>query len=346
MIRIGVKGTSREPNAPSADDRLLANRAPEGRILPILQAHCAGPGVGLAVLWGVIEPGLNDSLPGDRQAVTADARTLVSLYQCDFIAPWPLAEVAEDVRRLNIVSVGAGSVHRSYANRATMATGLSLANKVQLLFGTAVVVILAAGLVVPWFRSEELVYRSQLEVSRQLADAWLDSPAPEASTAPIPIRVVSKAEAAQSVGDPFVVEALERMRTDPNQEELFQQVADGNDIVYHYALALRGERWLKLHSDTQDSARSSSDELGGLLLIDRQSRLAAGQLLATRVYIVAAWLVASLLAVLLFWYILNRVILKPVRRLRDTADKVEQGDFSVRAFDPDWRRFRIVGRLF
>ena len=52
-----------------------------------------------------------------------------------------------------------------------MATGLSLANKVQLLFGTAVVVILAAGLVVPWFRSEELVYRSQLEVSRQLADA-------------------------------------------------------------------------------------------------------------------------------------------------------------------------------
>ena len=75
----------------------------------------------------------------------------------------------------------------------------------------------------------------------------------------------------------------------------------------------------------------SEEGLGGVLAIDRPSELAAGQLLGNRVYLFASWVVASLLAILLFWFIVNRVILKPVRRLRDTADKVEQGDYSVRA---------------
>ena len=185
-----------------------------------------------------------------------------------------------------------------------------------------------------------------MEVSRQLADAWLDSPAPNAATAPIPIRVVSSTEAEDGGESEFVVESFERMLEDPGLEELFQQVSDGNDIVYHYALALRGERWRKVHSGIGAFPNALTTDLGGLLLIDRPSRLAAGQLLATRVYIVAAWFVSSLMAVLLFWYILNRVILKPVRRLRDTADKVEQGDYSVRASIQTGDDFESLGDSF
>ena len=54
-----------------------------------------------------------------------------------------------------------------------MGSGISLANKSQLLFGFAVVCIIAAALSVPWFRSPAVVREGQLEVARQLAQAWL-----------------------------------------------------------------------------------------------------------------------------------------------------------------------------
>ena len=54
-----------------------------------------------------------------------------------------------------------------------MVSGISLADKCQLLFGAAVVAILAAALAVPWFRTPHIVREGQFEVARQLADAWL-----------------------------------------------------------------------------------------------------------------------------------------------------------------------------
>ncbi|MCH2161380.1 MAG: HAMP domain-containing histidine kinase [Phycisphaerales bacterium] len=224
-----------------------------------------------------------------------------------------------------------------------MASGLSLANKVQLLFGTAVVVLLAAALAVPWFRTEALVYRSQLEVSRQLADAWLEVPNRTSTSGPIPIRVYSVADARSSTeAKPFVLEAVSRMESDSDLQEVFQQIDTGNEVVYDYARALRGDDWRRIEAGVE----STTGALGGILLIERPSKLAAGQLLSSRVYLVASWLVASLLAVLLFWFIVNRVVLKPVRRLRDTADKVEQGDYSVRASIETGDDFESLGESF
>ena len=54
-----------------------------------------------------------------------------------------------------------------------MVSGISLANKCQLLFGFAIVLIVTGALSVPWFRTTSLVRDSQIEVARQLSDAWL-----------------------------------------------------------------------------------------------------------------------------------------------------------------------------
>jgi hypothetical protein len=47
-----------------------------------------------------------------------------------------------------------------------MVSGISLANKCQLLFGAAAVLILAAALSVPWLRTSAMVHDSQLQVTR------------------------------------------------------------------------------------------------------------------------------------------------------------------------------------
>jgi len=51
---------------------------------------------------------------------------------------------------------------------------LSLANKCQLLFGAAVVLILTAALTVVWFRMENQVIEGQRETASSLALAWLN----------------------------------------------------------------------------------------------------------------------------------------------------------------------------
>ena len=214
-----------------------------------------------------------------------------------------------------------------------MASGPSLANKVQFLFGISVLVLVASVLATPWVLTERLVFQSQLEVSRQLAETWLESPTRLAVGGLLPIRV-EDVDSIDPNGTGFSAEAVRKMLADPTLEEVFQQIPEGNEIVYRYARRLGGAVWLDV-ARSDDVDRSTSDAegtpLGGLLVVDRSSTLAAGQLMSSRIYLVAVGMLAVGLAILLFWFILNRVILGPVRRLRDTADRVEQGDYSVRA---------------
>ena len=213
-----------------------------------------------------------------------------------------------------------------------MASGLSLANKVLFLFGIASLVIVTGTLALPWIRSEQLVFQSQLEVSRQLADTWLESPSRSSATGLFPIRLVPRAEI-DPAELPFASDAARRFEASDDLEEVFQEVESGNEIIYRYARGLRGPAWRRaaIIAEVDPGPLGSAETLGGLLLIERPSRLAAGQLLSTRIYLVAVGIVAVALSTLFFWFILNRVILKPVRRLRDTAERVEQGDFTVRA---------------
>ena len=58
--------------------------------------------------------------------------------------------------------------------RLPMVAGISLADKSLLLFGFAVLMILAVALSVPWVRLAKLVHLGQFEAARELADAWLN----------------------------------------------------------------------------------------------------------------------------------------------------------------------------
>src|SRR6185436_17974551 len=55
------------------------------------------------------------------------------------------------------------------------------------------------------------------------------------------------------------------------------------------------------------------------------------QLLTSRVFIIAAGIAGSLMAGLVFYFILTKLILSPVRRLRHTTEKVQAGDLRMRS---------------
>lgn len=231
---------------------------------------------------------------------------------------------------------------------------ISLANKCQIMFGAALVLILVTSLSVPWLRMQKLVEEGQRQIARSIADAWLrdmiqlGGPMQSAGQPPQdrqerkdrqdrPLRLRLIDEALLQIeadADPFVATALEQFENWENQEDYYRITEDRDGRrVYRYARAIR-------HSDLEPSRggfasdlppTQVADPLRAILLIEMRADWAADQVRLNRVYLVAAGLFAGVLAIAVFWFITHHVILSPVRVLRDTTEKVADGDLNIRS---------------
>ncbi|MEX2213025.1 MAG: HAMP domain-containing sensor histidine kinase [Phycisphaeraceae bacterium] len=255
---------------------------------------------------------------------------------------------------------------------------ISLANKCQLLFGSAIVLILAAALAIGWGRMYTLVIEGQQETARRLADAWLDglteipkpfrgeathpspSPAEEGTDPAVPAPAAEavlfmslherEAIDAAPADTPFIEEAIRLFDTRDDKHEHFQEVADAEGRrLFAYARAVRKSDLIRIHnrlirqfgeatiSDTTGrftpgiDTTALADPLRQVLVVKFRADLADRQLMLNRIYIVAAGLAAGVLAIGTFWYITTRIILSPVRVLRDTAEKVAEGGTDIRS---------------
>ncbi|MGP1309017.1 MAG: ATP-binding protein [Phycisphaerales bacterium] len=242
-------------------------------------------------------------------------------------------------------------MERSTSTIQTMLRGVSLATKCQLLFGAAIVLIIAAALLVPWLRTPIVVDASQLETSRQIARLWERTGSGQQRLGPLPISseplstsesrddeprieyVPSGALDAMAERSEFLEASLERFRRERRNpiREHAEALWDGSVRVYRYALADRDEQ---------------TGELQGVLVLERRSPQAASQFLINRVYIVVAGALGIGLASLVFYLITTRIILKPVRTLRDVADRVRAGDLTARSDIPTGDEFQELGDTF
>jgi signal transduction histidine kinase len=244
-----------------------------------------------------------------------------------------------------------------------MVSGISLANKCLLLFGAAVLLIVFGALSVPWTRASRMVREAQVVSARQIADAWeagelvighLPKPDPAGGgkedghaegdeagrtvEAGLRVRVVpaSQVKRDDENRDRFVTAAWRAFSEDDEVTEYFVN-AEINDRPHaRYARPLRAAQ-LPATNDPDLQAlielepEADADDIRALLVIDRDSSFAQGQLLVNRVYLIAAGLLAGLLAELVFYFILTKLILSPVRELRRTTERAQTGDFSVRS---------------
>ncbi|MBX3407935.1 MAG: HAMP domain-containing histidine kinase [Phycisphaeraceae bacterium] len=222
--------------------------------------------------------------------------------------------------------------------------GISLANKCLLLFGAAVVLIIVAALSVSWLRMSAIVDESQRELSRELVSAWETSAAELTGSGPL-LRpgveadvggakvVLLTPEAAAGHSDDFVGRAWARMIEDPEHLEEHQSRWAGLKREYRFAKAVR-------------PAASPREEPDGVVYLRRESATAGTQMLVNMAYLLSAGLIALGLAVLVFYLITNRLILGPVRALKDTAEMVREGDVGVRSEIRTGDEFEELGETF
>ncbi|MCW5764382.1 MAG: HAMP domain-containing histidine kinase [Phycisphaeraceae bacterium] len=216
---------------------------------------------------------------------------------------------------------------------------LSLANKCLLLFGAAVVLIVAAALAVAWFRMNNAVDDGETEVSRQMVRVWEESlrktalETPQADGAPRPaglrpgqrlslddgqIVVVtpeSLAEARQR--SEFIGAAWEALSQSPDVAEFSEASWEFTSRQYRFARAVR--------------SAERPGALEGLVVLERSSPAAARAMLVNSAYLLSAGLLSLGLAVLVFYLITNYIVLSPVRSLTATAEAVRGGDLDTRS---------------
>ena len=225
---------------------------------------------------------------------------------------------------------------------------ISLANKCLILFGCAIILILIAALSVPWFRTYTLVREYQLEVASQVANAWLEArlpgqdvggstrqPASGSSGLNITFDWIEDIDTSRKQS--FIARALAAFQEHPTLQHFAMPDHDGEIEIYLYARPIRASmlRSLRISSVTDFSAGavepSVADELKAILVVRRTTQFGENQLQLSRTYIIITGLLAGLLAVIVFYFILTKLIFSPVRRLRDTAERVKIGDIRARS---------------
>ncbi|MBX3357139.1 MAG: HAMP domain-containing histidine kinase [Phycisphaeraceae bacterium] len=212
--------------------------------------------------------------------------------------------------------------------------GISLANKCLLLFGAAVVLIIVSALAVPWFRLNSMVEEGRRDSASRLVLAWerivqRDAAAGKGTPPGVVERLggadivmLSAAMAQEQIDRPdpddtsrFVKRAWNRFAADDNAVESFSSQWRRSGRLEWYAKAVRAD----------------DDSLQGMILLTQTNSGAAWQLVQNTIYLLAAGLIALGLAVLVFYLITNRLILSPVRSLKETAESVRLGNLSTRS---------------
>ncbi len=220
---------------------------------------------------------------------------------------------------------------------------ISLANKTLLLFGGAIAIILFLAMIPPWLRMRDLGGERQLEISRRLVDVWirLDAQARESGEAVTPdenglselggIRVRAFEPGAletQVDQDPLVARVLADALS--GSSDAIEPRSEGGTRVYHYARMIRDE------SGTPQR----------LLVLERQGEDTGVLLVVNTVYLLSAGFLVFLLAVLGFYLVVHRLVLAPVRSLRESADAVRKGDLTIRSTIHTGDEFEDLARTF
>ncbi len=226
--------------------------------------------------------------------------------------------------------------------------GLSLAQKCLLVFGTAIIMIVLAALTVPWLRMTALIDGGQLDVSHQMALTWdalgqAESPQDsrmgplvfpnvpntgwplgkrnqygvrESRGGILAVHLTVDQAADRATSDPFIARAVAAFRSDPQRAELQEAYWAGTSREYRYAKADR---------------TGADSKLSGIIVLDRRSVEATRLLISNTIYLLSAGVAVLLLAMLVLYIITRKLILQPVRALRDTARRVQEGNLAIRS---------------
>ncbi|MBI3835826.1 MAG: HAMP domain-containing protein [Planctomycetes bacterium] len=211
---------------------------------------------------------------------------------------------------------------------------IALARKISFLFGLAVLAVISVTLCFPWLQMNAQNEQAMLWQARRVAGlvylavdlrpqdwgkarARLDHVWPDlARELDLPSTRCVQLVSVSSPGPVFQEEAVDRLIRNPTQRYYWRRQDDSQ--VFRFAMAVRG-------ADVDEYP----DTLRGL--IDVTLPIATVQGVWNTVATILAGASGAVLAILVFYVVTQRLVLRPVTTLREVTERVAHGDLEIRA---------------
>jgi len=248
---------------------------------------------------------------------------------------------------------------------------MSLAAKCRVLFGLAVLLIIAVTLSVPWYRMERLVEQQHGKEAKAISDAFLlfdvhqkyvggaermrqmlryyfSTDPQRMYPRPTLIKVASNLAHQAPARDEFTEEAIKLFARDRSAKPVWRNTRDSEGRqVYQYLHAVRAEpQCLECHARATGEETYHRGQLVGVVKVTLPADPTDQQLLWNRAAIIAAVVLAALCAIAVFYVITHRLILAPIGQLRQAADQVTSGRTNARVSVRKGDEFEELGRAF
>jgi len=232
-------------------------------------------------------------------------------------------------------------------------TPLSLARKVQLAFGAAVIFTLSIALLLPYIWMSQLTKKAGLDASRAASQILLRRHFQAVQTVDSALVPLDNAGDVFDVNDSDVQwlrlkkeqydkqlqpltdeqkEMVELLIADESEDENISFSRRDGTLSSSYVRVFRAtDSCISCHNPQGTASPLGRNELIGAVVIQQPAGEVAGTKLFNLVCIVVAGLIGGTGAIIAFYMITQRVILRPIRQLRALANNVAEGNLDTRS---------------
>jgi len=229
---------------------------------------------------------------------------------------------------------------------------MSLAGKCRIAFGAAILFILALALLIPYFWMCKLTEKACLDAGRAVASTLYPCPfqisvqlenadavLKQTGVERFPekpkitwIRLAKSGETAKSQLTEKQKQFIDLLKRQENTFDYSWQ-EQGEDAVQtdYIRLVRANDSCISCHNPQGSASAFHRNEPIGAILVQAPAREIGKTIVMNRIWTVFAGLLAGIGAIIVFYVIVQRVILRPVRQLRSLANNVAEGNLNVRS---------------
>ena len=228
----------------------------------------------------------------------------------------------------------------------------SLAGKCRAAFGLAVALVLILALFLPYIWMGQLTKNAALEAGRAKTEMLLARHFQEKQTSEASLPALDSRGAVLDVNNPDIrwirltKESENQLATLTDEQRdvieflKSQEERDDNVLLSKHNGVLRSnyikvfratESCISCHNPQGSARPFSRNELIGVAVIQMPAAEISKAILLNRVLVIVAGLIAGTGAIVAFYLITQRVILRPIRQLRAIANNVSEGNLDIRS---------------
>jgi two-component system sensor histidine kinase BarA len=229
---------------------------------------------------------------------------------------------------------------------------LSLAEKCRVTFGAAVVLVLMLALLLPYVWMGQLTKKAALDAGRAKTETLLRSHFQLKTPDETDLPALDNRGAVLDVNNPEMrwvrftkedgkqltalteeqKEMIESLKAEEEREDNVLLAKYDGVLHSSYIKVFRAtEGCISCHNPQGSAGPFSQNELIGAVVIQRPAAEISRTVLLNRVWIIVAGLIAGTGAIVAFYMITQRVILRPIRQLRAIANNVAEGNLDIRS---------------